>query len=333
MTPPVRPLIDPAALWETLVDHGLSEEQATRHVKLVLAQPQTQEQATRQYLKDVDPGKLASFGLGAADMMSFGLGAQIAKPLEESRLAEAASKQEHPTARLLGEVAGALTPIGADLALERAGVMAPSALRALAGGIRNTAGRAAAKTVLNAIEGGLYAGAQAGGHAESGHRLEAAKVAAPLGAAVGVALPWIAGAAGATAKKFLGPVVERVAGKAPPIVPTPAANPLAEVIAENQAMNDRAAQWIAERQANLGLTLSPKPLPDPLDVPTFLRTAEPLAPTAAERATNLSAKTLSVARRQAARSAFNAAVQAGQTLEEAKIAARWAAQRVGLLAQ
>lgn len=225
MSAPAQPQVDPADLWDWLVYRGLSEKDATAHVLRVVAN--SPDKVREQYLKDIDPGKLASFGLGMADMMSFGLGDQAARKLlgETATMTQEQAKAQHPTAHLAGEIAGVLTPAGAELALVKAGKLTPSALRLAINAIKSKTLRAGAKTAMNAAIGAGYAGAQAAGRTEGGigERARAAGQAAPYGAAAGAALP-IALAAGAQAvspvSRYVGRVVGRIAGKEIPRVTT-----------------------------------------------------------------------------------------------------------------
>src|SRR5256885_15812517 len=119
--PEPRPPLKPADLWEQLVRAGVPKADATRHVLRVVGNTPAQIQA--DYLKDVDPGKLASFGLGAADMASFGLGDQTARALwgKEATDTQQAAEQLHPTAHLAGEIAGAGSPLALERGLAAAG--------------------------------------------------------------------------------------------------------------------------------------------------------------------------------------------------------------------
>lgn len=167
-------------------------------------------------LKDVDPGPIASFGLGAADMMSFGLGDQVARAIEpEAELTQQAAGQLHGTAHGLGEIAGALTQFGAPRALGALGAkLTPTAIEMAVRSIKSLPARALARTGLNAAEGAGYVGAQGAGHTEGnlGERAKAGAALAPYGAAGGVLLPWILGGIGAAATKPLQAVMRRVAG-------------------------------------------------------------------------------------------------------------------------
>ena len=264
---------DPQKAWEALVKKGLSKSDASRHVLLqVLNQPR---EIAAQYLKDIDPGALASFGLGMADMMSFGLGDQIARKLDQeaeaagmpgngAALTQMAAQANHPTAHTVGEVAGALTPLGAEVALSKAGVMAPMALTKFIRALQNPYLRWGGKTALSAAEGAAYAGAQAAGRTEGdiGERLAAGAEAAPYGAAAGAvlqnALP--------VGRQLLRPVryarniitdiVERGAGK-----------PVAPSGLPNIDMDLTPAGMPGLKPANLPVA----PTRDPLDVPTFRR--------------------------------------------------------------
>ena len=192
-----------------------------------------EQDATRkaEYLKDIDPGWLASAGLGAADMMSFGLGDQVARKLlgETATMTQEQAKGQHPTAHLLGEAAGLIGPAGIEVGLAKAGRLVPTALTTLVRGIQNRVGRAAAKTAVNAVTGAAYAGAQAAGRTEGslGERARAAGRAAPYGAAAGAVLPVAIGAVPTAVNRLVtrpakaigragGEVVDRIAGKAIP---------------------------------------------------------------------------------------------------------------------
>lgn len=286
---------DPADLWDYLVHKGLSEGDATRHVLRVLGNAPAEVQ--RQYLKDIDPGKLASFGLGAADMMSFGLGDQFARKLEgqEAIDTQQAAKANHPTAHLLGEVAGLIGPAGIEYGLARAGLLTPTIVGKTIRAIASKPVRVAARTVANAAAGAGYAAAQAAGHAEPGKRLQAAGQAAPIGAGVGAVLPFALGSLMAgkrLAGRLTGPIADFVAGEGPaaaakaPAVSQHVAGGVLDDI--SQAIADRQAGRISEQDLNtaleaagnqragtaplpLSLTPSPKVPPDPLNVPTFRR--------------------------------------------------------------
>lgn len=265
---------DPQKAWEALVRKGLSKEEAAKHVlRSVLNQPR---EIAAQYLKDIDPGALASFGLGMADMMSFGLGDQIARKLDQeaeaagmegngAALTQTAAAANHPTAHMAGEVAGALTPLGAEAALSKAGVMAPMALTQFIRALQNPYLRWGGKTALSAAEGAAYAGAQAAGRKEGdlGERLDAAKEAAPYGAAAGAVLQNALPIGRQLlrpvryARNILTDIVERGAGT--PTPPTGLPNIKMDLTPEGVG------------------TLNPirRPAGEPLDVPTFKRRAIP----------------------------------------------------------
>ena len=191
MSPPVKPEFNAADAYVQLLNMGIPEDEATRHVMLRIANlPET---VQADYLKDVDPGALASFGLGMADMMSFGLGDQAARLIwgKEALDTQQAALQEHRTAHTAGEIAGLVGPAAIEAGLVKAGKLAPSAIRAAVNAIKNPVGRGAAKVALNAATGAAYTGAQAAGRTEGsvGERAKAAARVAPYGAAAGVALP------------------------------------------------------------------------------------------------------------------------------------------------
>src|SRR5947199_9220832 len=135
-----------ADLWQHLVDRGAPQDQATRHI--LIRRQATVGNLPDNITRELDPGALASFGLGAADMASFGLGNQVARALEpEAGLTQRLAGELHPAAQLGGEVAGLLSPLALEKALAVAGVrVAPTAIGAAVRGIKNVAGRAAAKT-------------------------------------------------------------------------------------------------------------------------------------------------------------------------------------------
>lgn len=276
MSPPVAPQFDPQKAWEALVAKGVSKQEASQHVlRQVLNQPR---EIAAQFLKDVDPGKLAAFGLGMADMMSFGLGDQIARKLDQeaeaaglegngAALTQAAAKELHGTAHTVGEVAGVLTPIGAEVALSKAGVMAPMALTKFIQAIRNPYLRWAGRTGASAAEGAALAGAQAAGRNEGdlGERLTAAGEAAPFGAVAGAVLPnVIPGAKVAANRLFVRP--SRYVR-----------NILTDI------MEGGAGKYVPSRELpNIKMDLTPEGVGslqpvrrpasgDPLDVPTFKR--------------------------------------------------------------
>lgn len=269
MTPhPLTPLsLDDASLWQHLVDRGLSRDEATRHV--LIRRKATVDNLPDNIRKELDPGALASFGLGAADMMSFGIGDQVARALEpEAHITQDLAQELHPTAHLVGEGAGLLIPFAGEAGLAAMGAKAaPTALGRLLASIENPVGRAAARTVANAATGAAYAGAQAAGRTPGGvaPRLAAAKAAAPYGAAAGVAAPLLGSAVRVTGKKLLGGVVEDVAGPAIPRVAKPVrgTGPLADIAAAkaDYAAGKISAQDLATalqmaraQTANLGLT-------------------------------------------------------------------------------
>src|SRR5437868_15444462 len=101
MSDPLPP--NPADLWEHLVRAGLTKADATRHVLRVVGN--TPEKIQADYLKQVDPGKLASFGLCAADTASYGLGDQAARAScgKEAIDTQQAAGQLHPTDHPIGE--------------------------------------------------------------------------------------------------------------------------------------------------------------------------------------------------------------------------------------
>src|SRR5439155_6139191 len=218
--PPIHTAGD-ADLWQSLVTRGLSADEATRHVLLrrraaFMNLPETK---ARDYLKDVDPGALASFGLGAADMMSFGLGDQAARALEpEAGLTQQSAQQEHPAAHLAGEITGLLVPGLGQLGLAKAGVkVAPTAIGAAVRGIESRVGRAAAQTALRAAEGAGYAGAQAAGRTQGtlAERARAGIGAAPYGAAAGIALPFAVSGVKAAFSPFVNRFLNNLAGEGP----------------------------------------------------------------------------------------------------------------------
>ena len=268
--------MEDAALWESFVQRGISKEQATRHV-LLLRQSQNRDQRA-EFLKDIDPGMLASFGLGAADMMSFGLGDQIARAIEpEAQMTQEAAQAEHPGAHLLGEVAGLAAPAGVAKGLTllgRGAFEAPTIVRA-AQGIRSTGGRALAKTAINATAGAGLAGAQAAGHTEGGiePRLQAAESAAIPGAVVGAALPWVLGAAGAAGSRLKG-VAGRVAGVGP-VEATAVEAPVAAV-AETPLIGGMREETIRRQLARQGF--------DPAAIDKVIAQARGNVPAATPRA-------------------------------------------------
>lgn len=255
---------DPADLWDYLVSKGLSGGDATRHVLRVLQNAPANVQ--REYLKDVDPGALASFGLGAADMMSFGLGDQFARKLEgqEAVDTQQAAKANHPTAHVGGEIAGLIGPAGVEHVLAKAGVIVPGAVGRLVAKIASKPARAVAKTAMNAAAGAAYAGAQAAGHTEGGlaPRLQAAEHAAPAGAVLGGALPWLIGGAVAGkrfAGKLAGPVADFVAGESPALAPkaVPSSHFAGGVLDDiAQAAADKAAGRLSPQDFNTAMEVA-----------------------------------------------------------------------------
>lgn len=294
----------PADLWEQLVRRGVSKAEATRHVLLRVANSPEKIQA--EYLKDVDPGKLASFGLGAADMASFGLGDQAARALwgKEATDTQQAAEQLHPTAHLAGEIAGIISPLAIERGLAAAGVkLAPTAIGAAVRSINSLPVRALAQTGLNAATGAGYASAQAAGRTEGGlaPRLAAAKQAAGPGAIAGAILPLGAATIGAAGSKVLGPILKRIAGAgpsvaaaAPEVVPgllTAAGTPEELAVAKQLGLSlDQVRGRVgtqAVQAARSAPPISQEPLlpalrgmPDPLDAPAFARNARPAEPPA-----------------------------------------------------
>jgi len=278
-----------ADLWQHMVDRGITPDDATQHV--LLRRRAMLGNMPQNIAKELDPGALASFGLGAADMMSFGLGDQLARALEpEAKLTQDLAKSQHPTAHFAGEVAGLLTPIGLERLAAGAGVhLAPTIVGKAVRTIANPAARTAAQTVVNAGIGAGYAGAQAAGHTEGGigERAAAAGHAAPLGALFGAALPWVAGGVGAAGKKFLGPVAERVAGPGPVsavgtegaaarVARPPVSGPLADLAAAKADLAagrlSQADYNVAEQMARLQMA---SPGTGPLTQPLGLLFAQP----------------------------------------------------------
>jgi hypothetical protein len=276
MTAPVQPKPNFRNMWEDLVDRGISEAEATRHVMRQIA---NQPDAVRaQYLKDIDPGKLAALGLGAADMMSFGLGDQVARAVETvpiigageggARMTQEQAFGQHKTAYRVGQGLGLVGPAAAEIGLTKLGRLAPSAARLAVNAVRNKGGRIAAKTALNALEGGAYVGAQAAGHTEGGlgARGKAAVRAAPYGAVAGLALP----AAGAALKAVRVPYVSRffdyLAGEAP--AAKPAVRPIPGLLGVGEELGA-----VTPRPS---LVPSRAPAPDLLETPTFLRRETPV---------------------------------------------------------
>jgi len=334
MTTP-QPQFNPADVWEALIRKGISKAEATRHV---LRQVANQPDAVRtQYLKDIDPGQLAALGLGAADMMSFGLGDQVARAVETvpiigageggARMTQEQAFGQHKTAYRVGQGLGLVGPAAAEIGLTKLGRLAPSAARLAVNAVRNKGGRIAAKAALNALEGGAYVGAQAAGHTEGGlgARGKAAVRAAPYGAVAGLALP----AAGAALKAVRVPYVSRffdyLAGEAP--AAKPAVRPIPGLLGVGEELGA-----VTPRPS---LVPSRAPAPDLLETPTYQRRAKPAAAagmegspfilTEAEQAATIGAKTLRARAREAARTAYNLAIAAGQSVTQAKAAAQRAA--------
>ena len=280
MSAPTRPQFNPADAWEALVKKGLSQGEATRHV---LLQVQNQPEAIRaQFLKDVDPGKLVAFGLGAADMMSFGMGNQVARATEMDGLAtpygpsspalltQQTAQSQHPAAHIAGEIAGLVGPAGVEFGLTKAGRLTASAVRTAVNAIRNRTLRAAAKTTLNATQGAAYAGAQAAGHTEGGlaPRVTAAAHAAPYGAAAGAILPAVlaglkrapAAAGRIPGARYLREVLSDLAGAQPPTAP--ATKPLPGLLGVG---DDIGVVPMQGRHMPAQIPI------DPLEMPTFMR--------------------------------------------------------------
>lgn len=291
MTAPVQTSPDPAELWDYLVGKGVSEADATRHVLRMLQNVPAE--VRRQYLKDVDPGALASFGLGAADMMSFGLGKQVAGALDRaapesdrsySALTEEAAQANHPTAHFAGEVTGLVGPAAAEFGLAKAGLLVPTALGRLVQGITSRPARAAAKTALNAAIGAGYAGAQAAGRTEGslGERAKAASQAAPYGAVAGAVLPLAVAGAKATVGPTINRFMDAVAGKGPSGLLAPEAVPSAtealraQYLKAGVAPENVAAQMARDAAGPPGLLVpSPARPPGPAVGPPSMRTTTP----------------------------------------------------------
>jgi len=277
-----------ADLWQHLVQRGLTPEMATRHV--LLRRQATVGNLPQNIKQELDPGALASFGLGAADMASFGLGDQLARAIEpEAAMTQQLAGELHPTAHMIGEAAGLLSPLGLERGLALAGAkIAPTAIGAAVQGIKSLAGRAAAKTALNAAIGAGYAGAQAAGRTEGGlePRLTAAKQVAIPGAVAGTIAPWIAGSIGAAGSRLLGGVAKRVAGpgllsEAAAETAAPVTGVTAQEAAVAKALNIPVSQVqgrvgdaaLAARAATRPLVPSVAPAPDVLATPTYARRA------------------------------------------------------------
>ena len=225
------------------------------------------------------PSAAATLGLGAADMMSFGLGPQIARRLDPSVGAvQQAAQAAHPTAHLVGEGLGLLGPAGVEVGLTKAGKLAPTAIRAAVSGIKNRVVRAAAKTTLNAATGAGYAAAQAAGRTEGGlaARGKAALGAAPYGAAAGAALPVTAALLTQAIRpvtRYAGRVVGQIAGKAAPVAErqaVPAVQGLLGVGEELGAVAPRGT-LLEPRAPSMAPRGMQSTTPDLLDVPTFQR--------------------------------------------------------------
>ena len=261
---------------------------ATRHV--LLRRQATVGNLPQNIKQELDPGALASFGLGAADMASFGLGDQLARAIEpEAGMTQQLAGELHPTAHMAGEAAGLLGPLGVERALALAGAkVAPTAVGAAVQGIKSLPGRALAKTALNAAIGAGYAGAQAAGRTEGGlePRLTAAKQAALPGAVAGTIAPWIAGSIGAAGSRLLGGVAKRVAGpgllsEAAAETAAPVTGVTAQEAAVAKALNIPMSQVqgrvgeaaLAARAAARPLVTSMAPAPDVLATPTYARRA------------------------------------------------------------
>lgn len=294
---------DPADLWDYLVHKGLSEKDATRHVLLTIQN--SPEVTRREYLKDVDPGKLAAIGLGAADMMSFGLGDQFARKLEgqEAVDTQEAASALHKGAHTVGEVLGLVGPAAVEFGLAKAGVIVPTAIGRTIRAIASKPVRLAARTVANAATGAGFAAAQAAGHAEPGKRLQAAEQAAPIGAGVGAVLPFALGsllAGKRLAGRLTGPIADFVAGEGPAAaaakMPQASQHVAGGVLDDiSQALADRKAGSLSEEGFNTAmevagqqragtapppLSLAPSPrLPqDPMDIPAFMRQTTAVRP-------------------------------------------------------
>lgn len=231
--------------------------------------------ANRADVQAAAPSALATLGLGAADVMSFGLGDQVARKLDpEVGAVQQAAYQAHPTAKLIGQGLGVIGPAAAEIALTKLGRLAPTAARVTVNAIRNKAGRLAAKTALNALEGAGYAGAQAAGHTEGtlGERAQAAGKAAPYGAVAGAVLPVLPAVARVAANRgmrgakaagrIVGDIVDRVAGQAKPR-PVPMRFDLVPDAPQGLLVPPRAP---AAGPPSMQTTT-----PDPLAVPTFQR--------------------------------------------------------------
>lgn len=339
----VPPQIDPADLWDWLVSQKkLSAEQATLHVNRYLqsVNPET----TKQIQAELDPGKLASFGMGVSQAGTLGFGDEAAGLIEglgaavvpggrgfsqayrdatgAEQLTREKAREFQPEADWGGEIAGSVPA-------------AAGALWTKAPQIASLLGRAGARIGIGSAKGAGLAFTEAAGRADGagvGERMQRGADAAPLGAIAGALLPLVPKAARLAGRYVAKPVravagsvrdfVETIAGKAPASSRLPRIR--ADIIPGTPGV----------RPMN-GPVQGP---PDPMRLPTFLRRGgtqsrpglpivppNPLALTGTEQAANLGAQSLKTRVREAARVAYQLAVAAGQTPAQALDASRRAA--------
>lgn len=277
MSPPVYPHVDPADLWDWLVGQKkLSPAQATMHVGRYLQS--VDPNVTAQIQAELDPGALAAFGLGVSQAGTFGFGDELAGLLEglgaaavpggkgfketyrdatsAERLTRAEGRERHPAAYWSGEVAGTLPAVFGTLVTK-----APA--------VASTLGRAGTRVAISVAKGAGLAATEAAGRTDNGtlaERLTAGAEAAPIGAVLGGALPYVPAAARVAGRKLSQPVraaarvidefLEEVAGRRPSKLPLPRIK--ADILPGEPGLRPTAVPYS-------------RPLADPLDLPAFLR--------------------------------------------------------------
>ena len=158
----------------------------------------------------------ATFGLGdealAGIKTGFGFLGDYGKQVDREREILSGYEEAHPVISALSEIVGSL-PTAGGIAKAGGSLVLRSASKAAA---KNAAAKASGRTVglaekatdvgkrigAGGVEGALYGAAYGAGTAEGGlgERAEGALEAAPLGAAVGGAIPAVTGAIGAVAR-------------------------------------------------------------------------------------------------------------------------------------
>jgi len=233
---------------------------------------QQREAANAADVAGAAPGKLATFGLGASQAATLGLGDEAAgllaglwapfipggesNPLkayasqrDETRQATRAGREANPLSYIAGEVAGTLPTLAVPVA--RIAKLGP-------------AGRLAGSIATGGLLGGVEGAARSEGDLED--RATAGGVGAAIGAGaaalpVGASLAWLAG------RKLAG-LPGRVAGRVAGTIRREAA-PAAK--AAQRALREVERFDIAPPQGTLRTTPAPRRTPTGLDIPTYQR--------------------------------------------------------------